>query len=310
LAVFVSQEAHYSFQKAVNLLGIGSRFLYAVPSDDQGRMLPDQLLQCLEQSKQRGERPFFIGATAGTTVLGAFDPLPPIAQIAQEWGLWLHVDGAWGGSVLFSERHRLLLEGLELADSFCWDAHKMLWTGLISSFFHCKHPQSLRQSNDGGGSEYIFHESEVASYDLGPSSLQCGRRADIFKVWFHWQAMGTEGIANQVNELMSFAQSAHELLTSEPRIKLLHPVPLLNLCFQCLPDPALGINDIEVINQYQEFCRQELIRRGNFFVNISRRQGLTFFRLILTNPQTKIDHIKSLVHELHYIGHHFNREQQ
>ena len=112
LVAFVSDQAHYSAQKAANVLGIGTENLIAVASDDQGRLSPIALKKAVEQSIDQGHTPFFIGLTAGTTVLGAFDPVPECRSIADQYNLWLHIDGAWGAPVLFSQKHKHLLLSL------------------------------------------------------------------------------------------------------------------------------------------------------------------------------------------------------
>ena len=107
-------------------------------------MKPESLAEEIERAARNDQVPFCIIATSGTTVRGAFDPLKEIAQIAHDNNIWLHVDAAWGGSCLFSKRHRMLMDGIELADSVCWDAHKMMGLLLICSVFLTKNKSILR----------------------------------------------------------------------------------------------------------------------------------------------------------------------
>ena len=274
---FVSEESHYSFDKAANLMGLGSRSLIKVPSDPYGKMIPSELKRLIGESKARGEIPYFICATAGTTVLGAFDPIEEISKIAREFKIWLHVDGAWGGSTLLSSKHRHLTKGIELADSMTWDTHKMLGTGLISSFFLCRHPGSLKQSNDSGNGDYIFHDTETSDWDTGPASLQCGRRIDAFKVWLMWKALGDFGLEQVVNILFDRAEKARELIRARPELELLVDGGMLNVCFQ--------VKSTKDPNELVRKVRQELLREGHHFVNYSHRKGQTFFRMIFANPE-------------------------
>lgn len=113
LVVFTSEDAHYSIQKMSSFLGIGSKNVYLVKTDDKGKMSLPDLRREIERAITEGVKPFMVSATAGTTVLGAFDPVNEIADICQEYNLWLHVDAAWGGGALMSRKYRHLLKGIE-----------------------------------------------------------------------------------------------------------------------------------------------------------------------------------------------------
>jgi glutamate/tyrosine decarboxylase-like PLP-dependent enzyme len=274
LVAFVSEEAHYSFDKAVNMLGMGLDSLRKVPSDPHGRIIPSELLRLIDASILKGEIPYFIGATAGTTVLGAYDSLPEINAIAQARGLWLHVDGAWGGSVILSSSKKYLLDGIVAADSMTLDTHKMLGTGLMSSFFLTRHKDVLRNSNHSGGGDYIFHDSNTSAWDTGPSSLQCGRRVDSFKVWLMWRSLGDKGLEKIIDQMFLNVQVACEMIQASPELELLHDPQMLNVCFKFKP----GFEQISL-------ARERLLSEGEFYVNISSRKGETFFRMILVHPE-------------------------
>ncbi|KAF4736952.1 Glutamate decarboxylase 2, partial [Perkinsus olseni] len=120
--------AHYSYAKAAHLLGIGEDNMKEIPIDDRGRMKPEELERQIQVDLAAGLQPFFVGATAGTTVWGSFDELVGLRAVCDKYGLWLHVDGAWGGAALLGSpatRDRLL-RGVEKVDSFCWNPHKMV----------------------------------------------------------------------------------------------------------------------------------------------------------------------------------------
>lgn len=292
LCLFVSEESHYSFEKAANLMGLGTNRVLKVRSDREGKMIPGELEAEIHKAREAGLTPFFIGATAGTTVLGAYDPLPEISRIAKENDLWFHVDGAWGGSVILSEKHRSLLRGLEAADSFAWDTHKMLGTGLISSFFLTSKKNVLKASNNSGGQDYIFHESDDSMFDTGPSSLQCGRRNDALKVWLTWRAEGDAGLSRLVDTLFEISKLAAELVRSMPELELLHEPEMLNVCFRFRSGD----------NKSQKFIRQEILKEGEFFVNVASRRGETFFRLITAHPDLTENHLQKLFKRIIDIG--------
>jgi len=147
LVAFVSGESHYSYKKAMNLLGLGTDNLVAVDTDPSGAMLPDALDAAAAAAAARGALPFFVGATSGTTVLGAFDPLGAVADVAERHGMWLHADAAWGGACLWSARERHRLDGVERCDSFTVNPHKMLGAPHQCSVFVTRRVGVLRASN-------------------------------------------------------------------------------------------------------------------------------------------------------------------
>lgn len=292
LVAFVSEEAHYSFGKAANIMGLGTDNIRAVAADEQGRMSPEALKAAIKQSRAQGERPFFIAATAGTTVLGEFDPIDELSVIAREEKIWLHVDGAWGGSVLVSRKHRHLMKGIENADSLGWDTHKMLGTGLVSSFFLTPHANALRSSHGGGGADYIFHASDAGSWDLGPSSLQCGRKADAIKVWFAWRALGDEGLENYVNTLFTHAQTAATLIKQTAGLELVCEPTSLNVCFRVKRPQHLPSS------QWHRSLREHLMKKGQAMVNMATRKDDSFIRLITAHPEQNEKVLKPFLADL------------
>ena len=280
-ALFVSREAHYSFRHAANQLGIGIDNVIAVETDERGRMAPEALERKIESSVEAGRTPFMVAATAGTTVLGAFDPLPEIAEVCRRQALWLHVDGAWGGPVILSERHRHLLSGVEAADSFTWDAHKLMGASLTCSAFLTRHRGLLRRvcSLAGDETEYLYHETGDSAWDLGRRSFQCGRRVDALKLWLMWKHHGDDGFAGTIDRLFDLARIAAERIERHPRLELMAPVQSLNVCFRYLP---AGGGDPDKLNLE---LRERLRKSGRSFMNFSHLGGRVALRLILTNPE-------------------------
>lgn len=287
--VYVSSEAHYSFDKAANITGLGTQNLILIPSNEKGEMIPEELERIIAADIKEGLTPLMIGATIGTTVLGAFDPLLPIAKIAEKYKIWLHVDAAWGGAVLFSKKHSDMAKGIEFADSITFDAHKTLGAPLITSFFLTKRAGILRATTRGGGGEYLFHDEERVEWDTGTYSLQCGRRADSLKLWFLWRMYGTEGLIKRAESLLDLAQYAKEEVLKRKCFKLYH-ANFLNVCFQVVAPEGV------CINEYTHEIRQRLVTKGQAMVNYAERpDGTIFFRLVLPNHHTKREHIDYLL---------------
>lgn len=288
--VYVSAEAHYSFDKAANITGIGTQNLILVPVNEKGEMIPEELEKIIASDIKNGYRPIMVGATFGTTVMGSFDPLEKISSICENNKIWLHVDAAWGGGALFSKSARHLMKGIERADSVTFDAHKTLGTPMITSFFLTRKAGILKNTNRGGGSEYLFHEYDNSEWDTGTYSLQCGRRADALKLWMLWRSHGTEGLIKRTEHLLDLARFAAQEIDHHPRLKLIH-AHYLNVCFQVYPQ-----GDEEEINAYTLKVRAELLKHGLAMVNYAQRSdGTIFFRLVFPNHLTQKTHVTQLI---------------
>lgn len=125
LVTFVSEGAHYSFVKGSIWMGHGSSSVIKVPTDHDGCMNVSNLEECINRAITDGKIPLMVVATSGTTVLGAFDPIAEVSKVTSKYGLWLHVDAALGGTVLFSRTHKHLMDGVSVADSVAWNLHKL-----------------------------------------------------------------------------------------------------------------------------------------------------------------------------------------
>ncbi len=279
LAAFISEEAHYSFEKAANILGIGTDHVVKVACDRTGRMRADELERAILASRKSGEEPFFVGATAGTTVKGAYDPLDRISPIARRYGLWIHVDGSLGGSALLSPRHRGLLKGLETADSFVWNAHKLMGLPLICSVFLLRKPGRLLDTNSVAGTDYIFHEEGFGAHDLGPKSLQCGRRVDALKLWLSWKYYGDRGYAERIERFFSLAEQAEDIVRNTPELELMAPRSSITVCFRHRPSHGRDLN------RFNLDLRERLAKSGKCLVNYARLDGDVCIRLVLAHHE-------------------------
>lgn len=161
LVMFTSVHGHYSIEKAAQAIGFGSSGVISVPVDADGRMISSEFERLILKAKQDGKVPFYVNATAGTTVLGSFDPFREIAEIAKRHRMWFHVDAAWGGGFAFSGRQDLKrrLDGVELADSIATNPHKMLGVPLTCSFLLGKDMRQFQEANTLKAG-YLFHDDD------------------------------------------------------------------------------------------------------------------------------------------------------
>ncbi len=268
LTAYASDQSHYSLRKNAGILGTGRKLVRIVPTDDAGHFHPGALEEQIRRDQDEGCTPFFVNATAGTTVLGAFDPLPPLVEICRRYGLWLHVDAAYGGSVALSPRFRHLLEGCGDADSLTWDLHKMMGVPVGASAILLRE-EGLLARHLSETASYLF-QSEEDAFNPGLRSPQCGRRNDALKCWMAFQALGRAGYARRVERQFELARWAAERVKRDPKLELVLEPESINVCFRVSGRPA------------REVC-SELDRRGLAKVAWGAFRDQEFVRLVCVN---------------------------
>ncbi|XP_068082612.1 acidic amino acid decarboxylase GADL1 [Anabrus simplex] len=300
LVAFASQDSHYSALKAAHWLGLGIDNMILVKSDREGRMIPEELRESIVKVQSNGKVPFFVTATAGTTVLGAFDPLEPLADICSEYGLWFHVDACWGGSLILSKRYSPVLNGINRADSVAWNPHKMLGAPLQCSVLLIKEKGLLHNCNSASAT-YLFQQDKFydVCYDTGDKSIQCGRKVDAFKLWLMWKARGDEGFQQLVDNAMDCARYFKETITERRGFRLVIPdFQCTNVCFWYIPPSFRNQEETpewwERMHTVAPRIKEKLILAGTLMIGYAplKHKGLkNFFRMVTTcqPPPTKSD---------------------
>jgi len=276
VAVFVSEEAHYSMDKAMVMAGIGLNSLVKVPVDNSGAMRTDELERLIQQSVADGRVPISIIGTAGTTVRGAFDDFSRIALIAQANDCWFHIDGAWGGALAFSKQQNHLLGGSSFANSMSWDGHKMLGVPLMCGVLFVREAGNFDRVCNLGDTSYIFHDG-AERQDLGPYSLQCGRRVDVFKMWLEYLFYGNKGFESRIDHFMHLSKLAEERIETEPTLELQTSRWINNICFRSVVGSGVDAN------AFNKSVREKLYQSGDSLVNIAYLKDDLTIRLIITN---------------------------
>jgi len=276
LSVFVSAEAHYSMDKAMVMAGIGLDSLVKVPVDEDGAMKTDSLCALLQEAQQNGRVPISIIGNAGTTVRGAFDDFNSLSDIAKQHDCWLHIDGAWGGAVAFSKTQKKWLNGSEKADSLSWDGHKMLGVPLMCGVLFVQEKGHFDRVCNLGDTSYIFHQGGERK-DLGPYSLQCGRRVDMFKMWLEYIYYGEAGLESRIDHFMHLSAVAEQRIQSEPTLELQTKRWINNICFKS--NPAIPIDS----THFNQQVRERLYHCGESLVNMAYLGDEMTVRLIITN---------------------------
>ncbi|MCA9705627.1 MAG: hypothetical protein KDK70_07260 [Myxococcales bacterium] len=239
---------------------------WVAPSEVLGQVLVSHRM--IDEDRAAGAVPVMINATACTTVRGAFDPLPALADVAERAGVWLHVDAAYGGSVLLSPRHRHRLEGCARADSLTWDAHKLLGVPLTCSALLTRRPGECTRCFEEPA-RYLFQDE--AGLDPGRGSLQCARHNDALKLWLTWKHRGDEGLAQRIDRLFELAAHLTARVRAHPRLRLSVPTASINVCFEVPGKSSAGL------------CRA-LMEREVAVVGHARVKEREVVRWVLVNP--------------------------
>ena len=283
MVVYTSKESHYSIPKNAAFCGIGREYVSYIPTDNRGRMDVNLLARAIEDDKAAGRVPALVNLTAGTTVLGAFDPIISVAQLCKKHSIWLHVDGAYCGSVIFSKQYRHLIEGLEMVDSFSFNAHKMLSTPLSCSIIVVKDKQHLYNSfsNDAN---YLY-QTDHDEFNLGKTSLQCGRRNDALKFWALWKSVGTSGLEQIVEHQFSLAETAREYIRSHEDYTLYSYDDSVSICFNYKNIPARKIctalyEHSRLLVGYGSYGENEFIRLVTVNAENSHENIISFFNTL------------------------------
>ena len=291
--IFASSAAHYSTVKAGNVIGIGSDQVIKVETDEADRMIPEAFSRAVDEARAKGLDPMAVIATAGTTVAGTFDPINEIIDICEQENIWCHVDGAWGGATLLHPEHTHRLEGVCRADSFCWDAHKMLGVSLMCAMLFTKNKDSIARAHahgnsNGQGDDYLFHDEDVRTYDLGRNSIQCGRRFDSLKLYVLWQLIGLKGIQDHIETCFDLAHYAAEKISKLDGFEVVSPVETPSVCFRFTPNDKMSDEDLDDLNI---LIRETAIKDRSTLFNYGRVNGRIILRLVFANSKVIQDDV-------------------
>lgn len=319
--LFTSAHGHYSLEKAAQQCGLGSNNVCSVPVDAEGRMEPSALESLVLEAKAAGKTPLFVNATAGTTVLGSYDPFHAVAEICKRHNLWLHVDASWGGPVIFSEKRKARISGVEKANSLAINPHKMMGVPITCSFLLGPDIRVFHRANTlpagylfHGDDRYeedddekvkpnriLEHTDDREVYDLADLTLQCGRRGDSLKLALSWIYHGTSGFQSQIDHAFDIAAYFTSLISTQKNFILVssNPPPCLQVCFYWAKDGKLSERKEENTKCTARIVRG-LVRRG-FMVDYAPGDRGAFFRVVV-NRETREGTVSGLVVAVEEVG--------
>jgi aromatic-L-amino-acid decarboxylase len=231
LVLYISEHAHSSIEKGALTLGIGQDNVRKIGVDRAHRMRPELLREAIARDVAVGRKAFFVCATVGTTSVTSIDPVPAIADIAEQYGLWLHVDGAYGGSAAVVPEYRSVMAGADRADSVIVNPHKWLFSPIDLSVLYTRRPEILRRAFSLVP-EYLRTEEDPRIVNYMDYGVPLGRRFRALKLWFIMRYFGHEGIAAIIRNHICWARKFAEWVAADERFELAAPAPLSLVCFR------------------------------------------------------------------------------
>jgi len=233
LVAYTSSQAHSSIEKAVKIAGLGRDNLRLIDVDDRLAMRPDLLAIQIEKDRQADRVPFFVAATVGTTSSNGLDPLPEIGNICNDHNIWLHVDAAMAGTAALCPELRWIQNGLELADSYCFNPHKWMFTNFDCDCFYVADRNTLIRTLSILP-EYLRNQATEsgAVIDYRDWHVPLGRRFRSLKLWFVIRHYGVEGLQSHVRRHVALAQMFADWVKADDRFELAVPPPLNLVCFR------------------------------------------------------------------------------
>ncbi|KAF4996240.1 hypothetical protein FGRMN_4596 [Fusarium graminum] len=299
--IFTSAHGHYSVEKSAMICGLGSDSVWPVPVDEVGCMKPDALRELVLRAKAEGKTPFYVNSTAGTTVMGSYEPFEEISKICKEFGLWLHIDASWGGPAIFSSKQKHKLNGVQLADSLTVNPHKMMNVPVTCSFLLGPDMNIFNKANSTAAG-YLFHTNDGSDiWDLADLTLQCGRRGDSLKLALAWIYYGAAGFEKQIDHAFEQAAYLANLVKQSDNFVLVSqdPPPCLQVCFYYAPGQNLS-DDKEENTLRTKTMVEKMILRG-YMVDYAPGPKGSFFRVVV-NCQTLPGTVEGLVKGLEEVG--------
>ena len=293
LVVLVPEVAHYSVARAISIMGMGKNAVIPVAVDAEERLRPESLLSVYKKVLSEGKRVMAVIGNACATSTGLYDPLEEIGQFCEANKLWFHIDGAHGAAALLSPSDVHLMKGVAYADSMIWDAHKMLQVDALCAAVLYKDQAHLGQAFQQKGA-YLFHEKEQPGFDLMPYTIECTKSGLGAKLFWILAAEGEKGMGQFVQNQYAITKAFHGVFSQHPDFYCPYLPESNILCF--------AFTKYGKSNELQLAIRNEIIKRGNYYISSTEVQGRRYLRITVMHAMTTTQHIEGLIQEIQLVG--------
>ncbi len=288
--IYCSTEAHMSIGKAAALLGLGHDSVRLIAADAMFRMRSDELRRAIVQDREGGKIPIAVVASAGTTATGSIDPMGAIADICAEFGLWLHVDGAYGA--LASLAIPEAFSGMERVDSLSLDPHKWLYqpTG-CGCLLYRDAADARRAFSHSGEYARTLSDDPIEGFAFFEESIELTRPLRALQLWLSLRYHGLSAFQESIREDLRLAQVLAQAIDAEPKLERLAPVALSAVCFRY----AGGVGDLNALNRS---ILSRVVQRGRVYISNAVIEGKFALRACIVNHRSTEEDVKSVVSEV------------
>jgi glutamate/tyrosine decarboxylase-like PLP-dependent enzyme len=294
--IYCSDQAHFSIQRALDVLGFPAGTLHIVQSDDRFRLPAVAVAEAVADDRASGLLPLGICAVSGTTNTGSIDDVPRLADLAEQQELWLHVDAAYGGAALLSARDSGRVPGLDRADSVTIDPHKWFFQAFDIGALVVRRRDDLHRTFIRQPEYYRSTRPQDEALTWMEFSIEGTRRFRALKLWMSWRHLGTAGLGRLVERTNDLAAELSELLRASPDFELALDVPDLSIvCFRHLP-PSL--DDGDALDAHQDELQRQLEVSGEAWVSTTRLRGRTWLRAGVVNHMSTTADLLALLESL------------
>jgi aromatic-L-amino-acid/L-tryptophan decarboxylase len=305
LRIYCSAETHTWVQKAADMFGLGTSSVRWIETDDELRMRVDRLSEAIEADRRAGDVPLLVVATAGSVSTGAIDPLVAIAETARDHGLWLHVDGAYGGVAACLADAPADLKALALADSVAVDPHKWLYAPLEAGCVLVRREQALLDAFSYRPPYYQLDEG-LNYFEYGPQNSRCFR---ALKIWLALRQAGSSGYQQMIRDDIGLAGLLHELAGADPELEA-RTTSLSITTFRYVPDGVDAAADGDYVDELNEELLSRLNATGEAFLSNAVIDGRFHLRACIVNFRTTADDIAALPGIVKSVGAPLHAERQ
>lgn len=299
LAILVSKEAHYSVERAAQIMGIPKDNIIKIDSDCQHQIKISDLEPAYQTAVAQGKKVFCVIGCAGTTAVGAYDDLEKIADFAEQHKLWFHVDGAHGAAVVFSDKYKHLLNGIERSDSLIVDFHKMLMAPALSTAVLYNH-KNKNVNEVSPSASYLWQNQQSDEwYNSAKHTLECTKPITILHTYAILKRYGDALYQQHIDYLYDLGKTFAHMVKSRNDMELAVDPECNIVCFRYHPKKELSNNDLDSLNRY---IYDTLLKDGEFYIVNTTIDNHFYLRVSLMNPLTEKDDIEQLLNEIEMIG--------
>ena len=295
LAVLVSDQAHYSIDRAARVMGLGNAGVVLVPTQDDFSMDIDALKKSYQDTSDAGYKVIAIVGSACSTATGIYDDLTAIGDFCQSKDIWFHVDGAHGGAAVFSSQYKNLLKGIEMADSVIIDTHKMMMTPALSTVVLFKDKKTGNQTFHQKA-QYLFEDNSIEEqwHNSGLRTFECTKFMMCLKFYVLWKTYGVEVFEENIDCLYGLGNTFAEMIKQHKDFELALQPQTNIVCFRYMRE---GLNE-QQLNELNKIIRQKLLEDSEFYIVQTILNGLHYLRVTLMNPMTTEVHLYNLLKKI------------